>query len=264
MGLICNASFPSLLTTIYSLLYSVEDKLKVLVVMPTYNERENLAEISKEVLSASDVFDLLVVDDASPDGTGELADKLAEEAGGRIKVIHRQGKLGLGSAYVAGFKYALENNYDVVFEMDADFSHNPCYLVPMLKMTQQADMVIGSRYVKGVNVVNWPMRRLLLSYFANLYTRIVTGLPLKDATTGFTAIKQGVLRAIALDDIRSDGYSFQIELKFRAYKKGFRLREVPIVFVERAKGKSKMSSEIVREAIVMVWQLRIMSLLGKL
>ncbi len=238
--------------------------LKILIIIPTYNEHENLADISKAILDAHPDFNLLIVDDNSPDGTGKLADQLAQKSKGRIKVLHRQGKLGLGSAYVKGFKYALEHNYDVVFEMDADFSHNPRYLVPMLKMISQADVVIGSRYIKGVNVVNWPMRRLLLSYFANLYTRIITGLPVKDATAGFVALKREVLEALNLDDIKSDGYSFQIELKFRAYKRGFTLKEVPIVFEERAKGESKMSKEIVREAIIMVWRLRIMSLLNKL
>lgn len=238
--------------------------MKVLVVMPTYNEAENIESITKAVLDADPVFHLLIVDDSSPDGTGDIADRLAEENKGRIFTLHREGKLGLGSAYVAGFKYALQNDYDVIFEMDADFSHNPRYLVPMLKMISQADMVIGSRYIKGVNVVNWPMSRLLLSYFANLYTRCVTGISVYDATAGFIAVKKEVLQAIDLDDIRSDGYSFQIELKFRAKHKGFTLKEVPIVFEERVRGKSKMSGHIVREAMIMVWRLRFMALFGKL
>jgi len=237
--------------------------LKVLVVMPTYNEHENLPHIIEAVLAVDPVFEILIVDDNSPDGTGKLAEEIASR-NSRVKVMHRPGKLGLGTAYVSGFKYALQNGYDVVFEMDADFSHHPRYLVPMLKLLEDADIVVGSRYIKGVNVVNWPMSRLLLSYFANIYTRIITGIPVKDFTAGFVAIKRKVLESINLDEIKSDGYSFQIELKFRAYKKGFRIVELPIIFEDRTRGKSKMSKKIVREAVVMVWRLRFMSLFNKL
>jgi len=237
--------------------------LKVLVVMPTYNEHENLPHIIEAVLAVDPVFEILIVDDNSPDGTGKLAEEIASR-NSRVKVMHRPGKLGLGTAYVSGFKYALQNGYDVVFEMDADFSHHPRYLVPMLKLLEDADIVVGSRYIKGVNVVNWPMSRLLLSYFANIYTRIITGIPVKDSTAGFVAIKRKVLESINLDEIKSDGYSFQIELKFRAYKKGFRIVELPIIFEDRTRGKSKMSKKIVREAVVMVWRLRFMSLFNKL
>lgn len=237
--------------------------MKVLVVMPTYNEHENLPHIIEAVLAVDPVFEILIVDDNSPDGTGKLAEEIASR-NSRVKVMHRPGKLGLGTAYVSGFKYALQNGYDVVFEMDADFSHHPRYLVPMLKLLEDADIVVGSRYIKGVNVVNWPMSRLLLSYFANIYTRIITGIPVKDSTAGFVAIKRKVLESINLDEIKSDGYSFQIELKFRAYKKGFRIVELPIIFEDRTRGKSKMSKKIVREAVVMVWRLRFMSLFNKL
>jgi len=231
--------------------------------MPTYNEHENLPHIIEAVLAVDPVFEILIVDDNSPDGTGKLAEEIASR-NSRVKVMHRPGKLGLGTAYVSGFKYALQNGYDVVFEMDADFSHHPRYLVPMLKLLEDADIVVGSRYIKGVNVVNWPMSRLLLSYFANIYTRIITGIPVKDSTAGFVAIKRKVLESINLDEIKSDGYSFQIELKFRAYKKGFRIVELPIIFEDRTRGKSKMSKKIVREAVVMVWRLRFMSLFNKL
>ncbi|MBN2542348.1 polyprenol monophosphomannose synthase [bacterium] len=237
--------------------------MRVLVIMPTYNEAENLESIASVVLEKDQNIDLLIVDDGSPDGTGDIADTLAEK-NQRIKVIHREGKLGLGSAYVTGFKYALKNEYDRVIEMDADFSHNPEYLPEMIRLSKEYDVIIGSRYINGVNVVNWPMKRLLLSFYANVYSRIVTGLPVKDCTAGFQCFRKEVLSSIDLDKIRSDGYSFQIEMKYKSWKKGFKLREFPIVFADREKGQSKMSRKIVREAILMVWRLRLMSILGKI
>jgi dolichol-phosphate mannosyltransferase len=236
---------------------------KALVVIPTYNERENLAELVPRILAVDPRFEVLVVDDASPDRTGELADEIAARTP-RLHVMHRPGKLGLGSAYRAGFRYALERDYDVVMEMDADFSHDPASLPDFLRAIEDADLVIGSRYLNGVTVVNWPMDRLLLSYAANRYTHFVTGLPLRDATAGFKCFRRRVLEAIDLDHVRSDGYSFQIEMSFKAWKRGFRLREIPIVFSDRRVGVSKMSKRIVREAAVMVWRLRLWDLIGRL
>lgn len=237
--------------------------MKAIIVMPTYNESENLPQIVEAILNIDEIFDILVVDDNSPDGTGKIADEISSR-NPRVKVLHRPKKSGLGTAYIEGFKRALKDNYDVIFEMDADFSHHPRYLMPMLKVLENADIVVGSRYIRGVNVVNWPMSRLLLSYFANIYTRIITGMPVRDATAGFVAIRRKVLESINLDEIKSDGYSFQIELKFRAYKKGFRIVEIPIIFEDRVKGRSKMSKKIVREAAIMVWRLRLMSIFNKL
>jgi dolichol-phosphate mannosyltransferase len=179
-------------------------------------------------------------------------------------VLHREKKQGLGQAYIAGFKFALEKDFNYIFEMDADFSHDPRYLPDFLKAIQEYDLVLGSRYISGVNVINWPMSRLLLSYYANVYTRIVTGMPLKDATGGFKCFRREVLEAINFDEVRSNGYSFQIEMSFRAYKKGFKIKEIPIIFADRVEGTSKMSKKIVREAIWMVWRLRFWSLFGKL
>jgi dolichol-phosphate mannosyltransferase len=182
----------------------------------------------------------------------------------QIHLIEREGKLGLGTAYVVGFKYAIENGYDYVFEMDADYSHDPVEIPNFLAAMQESDLVIGSRYIKGVNVVNWPLSRLLLSYFANIYTRMITGLPLCDSTSGYKCFRIDVLKAINLDKIHSGGYSFQIEMSFKAWKLGFRLSEIPIIFIDRAIGKSKMSKKIVREAVLMVWRLKIRSIFGKL
>jgi len=238
--------------------------MKALVIIPTYNECENIPDIVPDVLARDERLHVLVVDDNSPDGTGQLADDLARTHTGRVFVLHREAKEGLGQAYLAGFRWALERDFDLVFEMDADFSHNPEHLPDFLTAITDADLVLGSRYISGVNVVNWPMSRLLLSYNANVYSRIVTGLPLKDATGGFKCFRREVLEAIDLDAVRSNGYSFQIEMSFRAFKKGFRLKEIPIVFVDRQSGASKMSKKIVREAIWMVWRLRALSVLGKL
>ncbi|MGQ0539600.1 MAG: polyprenol monophosphomannose synthase [Gemmatimonadaceae bacterium] len=229
---------------------------RALVIVPTYNERENIERLVDAVLSQNPCIDVLVIDDGSPDGTGGLVDDIAAGTP-RVHVLHRASKLGLGTAYVAGFKWALQRSYDYVFEMDADFSHDPAHLPEFLESVREADLVLGSRYRDGrVTVVNWPVGRLLLSYFANVYARVVTGLPLFDATGGFKCFRRTVLEAIDLDDVRSNGYAFQIEMSFRAWKRGFRIVEIPIVFVDRTEGTSKMSKKIVREAVWMVWRLR--------
>jgi dolichol-phosphate mannosyltransferase len=238
--------------------------VKALVIIPTYNERENLPRIVPQVLAQDERLHVLVVDDGSPDGTGQIADELAAGSGGRILVLHRDRKEGLGQAYLAGFRWALSQPFDLIFEMDADFSHDPKYLPDFLRAIEEADLVLGSRYISGVNVVNWPMSRLLLSYFANVYSRIITGMPLRDGTGGFKCFRRRVLEAIDLDKVKSNGYSFQIEMSFRAMKKGFRLKEIPIIFIDRTAGSSKMSKKIVREAIWMVWRLRLWSMFGRL
>lgn len=232
-----------------------------LVILPTYNEMVNVPNIIPEILAADSRLDILVVDDNSPDGTGDYVDKMAAEEP-RINVLHRQRKQGLGMAYLAGFRWALERDYTCIFEMDADFSHQPKSLPDFLEAIKTADLVIGSRYIKGVNVINWPMSRLLLSYFANIYSRIVTGLPLKDGTGGFKCFRREVLEAIDFGQIKSDGYSFQIEMSYNAWCKGYKIQEIPIVFYEREAGTSKMSKKIVREAIWMVWRLRLKKILG--
>jgi dolichol-phosphate mannosyltransferase len=239
------------------------DSTRVLIVMPTYNERENVPAIVPMVLSQHPGIHVLIVDDNSPDGTGELADEMSARDE-RIQVLHRSGKLGLGTAYIAGFKWALERDYDLVFEMDSDFSHNPDHIPQFLEAAQEYDLVLGSRYLKGVTVVNWPMSRLLLSFFANKYSRFVTGLPFSDTTGGFKCYRRSVLQSIDLDAIRSEGYSFQIETSFRAWRKGFKIGEITIVFTDRSEGSSKMSGKIIREAVWRVWKLRLMRLVGKL
>ncbi|HEY7566523.1 MAG TPA: polyprenol monophosphomannose synthase [Gemmatimonadaceae bacterium] len=229
---------------------------RALVIVPTYNERENITRLIDAVLYQDPSIDVLVIDDGSPDGTGQLADEIAA-INPRVNVIHRPSKMGLGTAYLAGFKWALQRSYAYILEMDADFSHDPAHLPQFLTSIQDADLVLGSRYREGrVTVVNWPVARLLLSYFANVYARIVTGLQLYDATGGFKCFRRAVLEAINLDDVRSNGYAFQIEMSFRAWRRGFRIVEIPIVFVDRTEGVSKMSKRIVREAIWMVWRLR--------
>ncbi len=237
--------------------------MRGLVIIPTYNEKENIEKIVPAVLAADPILSVLIVDDNSPDGTGQIADRMAAE-NKRIFVLHREKKSGLGQAYLAGFKWGLKKGFDYVFEMDADFSHDPKFLPDFLTAIKEADLVIGSRYISGVNVVNWPMGRLLLSYYANVYSRIITGLPLRDATGGFKCYRRQVLEAVDLSKVRSNGYSFQIEMSFRAWKKGFQLKEIPIVFIDRREGTSKMSKKIVREAVWMVWRLRLLSLLGKI
>lgn len=233
--------------------------MRALVVVPTYNEKENIAGIISAVTGLADDIEILVVDDNSPDGTGGIAARIAA-SDPRVHVIHRQEKLGLGSAYIAGFKWALANtDARYVFEMDADFSHDPAAITEFLEAIRDNDLVIGSRYLHGITVVNWPLRRLILSYGANVYTRIVTGLPLKDSTGGFKCFRREVLQQLPLDSIRSDGYSFQIEMNFLCWKKKFRIREIPIIFTDRRVGISKMSRRIVREAAWMVWRLRLMN-----
>jgi len=239
------------------------DNARALVIFPTYNEKENIEKIVGSVLTKDERLNVLIVDDNSPDGTGEIGDRLAAE-NDRVNVLHRPGKAGLGTAYIAGFKWALENGFDYIFEMDADFSHNPKYLPDFLEAIRDNDVVLGSRYISGVNVVNWPMSRLLLSYYANVYTRIITGLPVRDATGGFKCFRREVLEAINLDSVKSNGYTFQIEMSMRAQSLGFKISEIPIVFVDRELGQSKMSKKIVREAIWMVWWLRLAGLTGKL
>jgi dolichol-phosphate mannosyltransferase len=228
--------------------------MSTFVVVPTYNERENIEKLIPKVLSLSPELEILVVDDASPDGTGEYVETLSENDP-RIHVIHREGKLGLGSAYVKGFKEVVKMGAERVVQMDADFSHDPEMITDMLAELDGYDVVIGSRYLKGANVVNWPLSRLFLSYFANVYARVVTGLPLCDSTGGFKSFKSHVLSSIDLDRIHSDGYSFQIEVNFRCWRKGFRIKEIPIVFVDRHAGTSKMSRRIVWEAVWVVWRL---------
>jgi dolichol-phosphate mannosyltransferase len=236
---------------------------RVLIIFPTYNERENIEKIVHAVLPLDPRINVLVVDDNSPDGTGQLADKLAADER-NVHVLHREKKEGLGQAYIAGFRWAIERGYDFIMQMDADFSHGPEYIRDFLREIREYDVVIGSRYISGVNVINWPMSRLLLSYFANVYTRIVTGMPLRDATGGFKCWRREVLEKVDLNGVRSSGYSFQIEMTMRAWKNGFKLKEIPIVFVDRMAGKSKMSKRIVREAIWMVWWLRLKALFGHL
>lgn len=235
-----------------------------LVIIPTFNERDNLPRIVPLILAQDPSLEILIVDDASPDGTGELADEIAA-AESRVHVLHRQGKLGLGTAYIAGFKWGLENGFDFLFEMDADFSHDPTHLPTFLEAIREYDVVLGSRYLGGrVTVVNWPISRLLLSYFANAYARFVTGVPIADLTGGFKCFRRVVLEAIPLDAVESNGYSFQIEMSFRAWVRKFRIGEIPIMFVDRDVGESKMSRSIIREAVWRVWRLRWLAIRGKL
>ena len=237
---------------------------RALVVIPTYNEAGNLPNIVPQVLAQDPRLEVLVVDDNSPDGTGKLADELAQ-ANPRVHALHREGKLGLGTAYLAGFKWAIERQYDYAFEMDADFSHDPAHLKDFLKAIASADVVLGSRYLGGrVTVVNWPMGRLLLSYCANIYARWITGLRIWDLTGGFKCFRRHVLEALDLSQVRSNGYAFQIEMSVRAWRKGFKLAEIPIVFTDRAEGQSKMSKAIVREAVWMVPRLRLMTWFGRI
>jgi dolichol-phosphate mannosyltransferase len=237
--------------------------LKAIVIIPTYNERDNIVRLAGEVLGQHPDLHILFVDDNSPDGTGVLADDLAA-SNERIRVIHRPGKLGLGSAYRTGFRAALTMGADYLIEMDADFSHDPAILPLFLKTIQGCDLVIGSRYLNGVSVVNWPLRRLMLSYFASVYTRLITGLELKDCTSGFKCFRRSAIEAINLDKVTSDGYSFQIEMNYRCKEKGFSIVEVPIIFIDRHAGSSKMSRRIVREAVFMVWKLKLGTLLRRI
>lgn len=234
---------------------------KVLVIIPTYNEAENIKKIIQEILVHSNneyLYNVLVVDDNSPDGTAGIVEGLKNQ---NVFLIEREKKSGLGTAYVEGFKFAIEREYDFVFEMDADFSHDPKYLPEFLENIEKGyDLVVGSRYVNGVSVINWPIGRLMLSYFANIYTRIVTGLKVFDTTAGFMCYRVEKLKQIDLDKVKSNGYSFQIEMKFKFFKKGFKILEIPILFVERRAGVSKMSKKVVYEAMIMVWKLKLKSI----
>lgn len=238
---------------------------KILVIIPTYNESENILKIIPQILSNTDKsneFNILVVDDNSPDGTAQMVEDYGSS---NVSVLKREKKMGLGTAYVAGFRYAIKNNYDLVFEMDADFSHDPKYLPAFLKKIDEGfDIVVGSRYIQGISVLNWPLSRLILSYTANIYTRMVTGLKVKDTTAGFVCYRVNALSALNLDNLKSNGYSFQIEMKFKLYKKGFKIAEIPILFIDRRAGESKMSRKVVYEAYFMVWKLKLRSLFNKL
>lgn len=234
-----------------------------LVIVPTYNESENIRTLIRAVLDADQRLDILVVDDNSPDKTGDIVAEIGVQEP-RVHLLRRPGKMGLGTAYRDGFRWALARDYELIFEMDADFSHSPSHLPEFLKAAETADFVLGSRYLNGkVTVVNWPISRLLLSYGANIYARIITGMKLWDATGGFKCFHRRVLEAIDLGDVRSNGYAFQIEMSFRAMRKGFKPVEIPIVFTDRTEGESKMSGHIVREAIFMVWRLRWWALTGR-
>ncbi len=238
---------------------------KKLVIIPTYNEKENIKDIISAVLNLPVSFDVLVVDDNSPDGTSAIVQELQDTHPNRVFLEKRTQKKGLGTAYVHGFQWAINNKYDYIFEMDADFSHNPLDLCRLYEACRlNADVVIGSRYIKGVNVVNWPLSRVLLSYFASLYVRWITGMDIKDTTAGFICYKRHVLEAIPLQKIKFVGYAFQIEMKYRAYVKNFKILEIPIIFTDRTKGSSKMSGGIIKEAILGVLLLRWKKLLNKL
>lgn len=236
-----------------------------LVIIPTYNEKENIRDITVAVMTLPVPFDLLIIDDGSPDGTADIVRSLQQEFPDRIHLIERKGKLGLGTAYIRGFEFAVDHGYDYIYEMDADFSHNPNDLVALYEACANggADLAIGSRYIKGVNVVNWPMGRVLMSYFASIYVQLVTGLPIKDSTAGFKCYHRSVLETIDPEKIHFIGYAFQIEMKFTAWKHGFNIVEVPIIFTERAKGNSKMSRGIFKEAVFGVIQMKIRSLFRK-
>jgi dolichol-phosphate mannosyltransferase len=238
---------------------------KSVVIIPTYNEKENIEKLIRTVSSLPSPFDILIIDDHSPDGTADIVKRLQKDYPGEIFIIERAGKLGLGTAYITGFKWALEQNYDFIFEMDADFSHNPNDLMALLDACEKegADLAIGSRYITGVNVVNWPMGRVLMSYYASSYVRFITGMTIRDTTAGFKCYRKRVLKTINLDSIRFRGYAFQIEMKFTAWKMGFKIIEVPIIFTERKHGASKMSRGIVKEAVFGVIRMKWRSLFVK-
>lgn len=229
--------------------------MKRLIIIPTYNEKENVVKMIRCLMAKPEAYDLLIVDDGSPDGTAELVREEQQRFDGRLHLLERSGKLGLGSAYIAGFKFALERGYDRIFEMDCDFSHNPDDLVRLDAMLEERDVAIGSRYSVGVNVVNWPLGRLLMSYFASKYVRLVTRMPVADATAGFVGYRREVLEAIDLDRVAMNGYGFQIEMKYTAWRLGFSVGEVSIIFVDRVEGTSKMSSGIFGEAFFGVLKL---------
>ncbi len=236
---------------------------KSIIIIPTYNELNNIQKLIPILREKYPEVDILVVDDNSPDGTADTVKKFMENDD-QIHIIEREGKLGLGTAYVEGFKFMLDRDYECAIQMDADFSHDPSEIKNFLEEIEENDLVLGSRYIEGVNVVNWPMSRLILSYFANVYTKVITGMPVNDATGGFKCFRREVLEAIDLDKITSNGYSFQIEMNYKTFKKGFKIKEIPIIFVDRTDGDSKMSKSIVYEAVFMVWKLRLASIFGTL
>lgn len=237
---------------------------KSLIIIPTYNELDNIQKLTSELLNTYDEnLHILVVDDNSPDGTGNFVENLTKE-NSRVHLLKRQKKMGLGTAYVEGFKFAIEKKYDFIFEMDADFSHDPKEIPNFLKAINDFDLIIGSRYLNGVNVINWPIQRLLLSVFANKYTRLITGLPVNDSTGGFKCFRRKVLESIDFSNVKSNGYAFQIEINYKVWRYGFRIGEIPIIFVDRRSGKSKMSRKIVREAALLVWKLRFRNIFGVL
>ena len=237
--------------------------MEKLIIIPTYNERDNIEPLLERVLALPHGFEILVVDDGSPDGTGEVVEEWSRRDA-RVHVLRRPGKMGLGSAYRDGFRFALDHGAELIFEMDADFSHDPGALGGFLVAAEDADVVLGSRYLNGVSVVNWPLSRLFLSYFANAYTRWVTGLPVRDATGGFKCFRRRALESVRLDKVKSDGYAFQIEMTFKCWRKGMRVKEIPILFVDRSVGVSKMSKHVIWEAAGMVWRLRFVDLFGTL
>jgi len=237
--------------------------MRIVIIIPTYNEIDNIEKIVNSVLNQSPDIEILVIDDNSPDKTANKVKEIMS-SNNRIKIIERPGKVGLGTAYVTGFKYAIENSYDYVFEMDADFSHDPCDIKRFLKEIESHDLVIGSRYSDGVNVVNWPMKRLLLSYFANIYAKVITGVPVDDLTSGFKCYRVSFLKKIELNRIKSDGYAFQIEIDVKIIKKKGRVSEIPIIFRDRVDGYSKMNKKIIWEAFWLVWRLRLLSIFNKL
>ena len=232
---------------------------KILIIIPTYNERENIVLLIPEIRRRVPNAHILVVDDSSPDGTSALVKELSKSID-TVFVLDREKKEGLGRAYISGFNWALQKEYELIFEMDADFSHSPDYLPDFIKAAENADLVIGSRYISGVNVINWPMSRLLISYFGNRGVQWVAGIPVKDCTSGFKCFHTKVLRSINLNKVGSSGYSFQVEINYHVWKKGFRIAEIPIIFTDRKIGVSKMSTKIVREALVLLWKLRLMSI----
>lgn len=238
--------------------------MKKLVIIPTYNEKENIRNIISAVFALQQDFHILVVDDSSPDGTSDIVKDLQKEYPHHLHLVIRKVKDGLGKAYLHGFQWALQNHYDYIFEMDADFSHNPNDLPKLFEACKNADMSIGSRYCKGVNVVNWPMSRVLLSYFASKYVRFILGIPVHDTTAGFVCFSRKALESIGLERVKLKGYGFQVEMKYRAFRKGLKIVEVPIIFTDRTEGESKMNGGIIQEAVFGVLELKIKSLLGKL
>jgi dolichol-phosphate mannosyltransferase len=236
---------------------------KKLVIIPTYNERDNILKVLQALSDLKITnLDILIIDDNSPDGTAEVVKEYMKQ-NQQIHLLQRAGKLGLGTAYITGFRYALEKSYEYIFEMDADLSHDPKEIPNFLEAIKEADLIIGSRYVTGVNVINWPLMRLFISVMASKYTRMITGMPFRDCTSGFKCFRRAVLAKIPLDQIDSSGYSFQIEMNFKAWQRGFKIKEIPIIFYERTVGSSKMSKRIILEAMFIVWKLKILSIFGK-